>query len=200
MPAMFTDEDAADDFPLHHGALSLSFVGTIGRRQSSHVERLPDADALLRWLRRSGILECRSGTKVSRDNYRDGLELRELLARLAGCVADDEKPVAKDVRHLNDFVAARYETPALRVRSAEGRDRLEIRPSNNVSKALGELAADAVRVFAKHGQKHRLVRCQLDECGAVLLSPANRALRLWCSPERCANVSKVRAFRARRMK
>lgn len=200
MPAKFTSEGGSDDFPLHHGALSLSFAGTIGRRQSSPVERLPNANALVRWLQLSGILECREGSKASRDDYRDGLELRELLARLVGCVADDESLVAEDVRRLNDFVATRYETRALRLRSPQGGEHLEIRPSNNVSKALGEIAADAMRVFAKHGEAHRLVRCQLDECAAVLLSSANRALRLWCSPDRCANVSKFRAFRARRTK
>lgn len=198
MPRRIAGAASAVDSPLHHGAISLSFVGTVGNRSSSPIERLHDPDALTAWLRRAGLLDVAGNLKPTQREYEGALELREVIAQLAACLVDGQKPKAANVRYINEFVAANYDVPSLRLESRKDGGGLALSPARRVSKALGFVAADAMRVFANHGDAHKLVRCRLDDCGAFLLTPAGRAVRLWCSTERCANVAKVRAFRARR--
>lgn len=182
MPARFT---------FHRGSLALDLAGTVGHRASEREERLPDRTALAVWLREAGLLPA--GTPVGDEHVAAARELREAIARAAGALADDALPPAADLETIN--AAAQWSRDAApRLDPAD----LTLRWTGGdpARAALGRVAADALDLIAR--RRERLVRCRLPACGALLLSNSRGAPRRWCSMQRCGNVAKVAAHRARR--
>lgn len=175
-------------FSFHRGSLSLDFVGTVGERGSDRpVERLPDSDALRRWLAEAGLGELRPGEQ----DLAAARGLRAAIEKACASVIDGRRvdPAARDT--LNDASAS------LRLGSLELDGRLRARWVTDapMAVALGRIAADAIELLSRQGGN--LTRCARDGCGAVLLSHSRSEPRKWCSMELCGNRAKVAAYRAR---
>jgi predicted RNA-binding Zn ribbon-like protein len=177
-------------FSFHRGSLALDFVGTVGARASpAPEERMPDRDALGRWLVESGLLEEADPTDAELARAH---ALREAIHDAASDVLEGRPPRPAAIATLNRAalglrLGAPRLSPAL-VARWEG--------TAPVAVAIGRVAADAIEVLSRHAD--RLTRCQLDGCGALLLSRSRSEGRRWCSMETCGNRAKVAAFRLRR--
>ena len=177
-------------FSFHRGTPALDFTGTVGHRASSREERLPDAGALAAWLREAGFTG--PGVKPASHDLEAAHALREAIARMAEAVVTKHHPARRDIAIVNAAAAqTALLTPVLDPRTL----RVRWHGEHVVRGALGRVAADAVDLFAT--RRSRLVRCELDGCGAFLLSASRGAPRRWCSMEACGNVAKVAAHRAR---
>jgi predicted RNA-binding Zn ribbon-like protein len=179
-------------FTFHRGALALDFVGTLGARASDRpVERVPDPTTLARWLREAGLVEAAVAAPTSIE-YQLAVGLREAIARACGALVDGESPSVTDVETINQ--AAR-DVMLGAVYLDRGQLTERWRTQVPIRVALGRLAEDAIHVIAR--ERDRLTRCQLDSCGALLLSGHRGEPRRWCSMQTCGNRAKVAAFRSR---
>jgi predicted RNA-binding Zn ribbon-like protein len=177
-------------FSFHRGSPALDFVGTLGRRASQGAERLHDPAALDVWLREAGLIEGQAHATAA--DLRAARALRESVAAVFAALAARTAVPRADVAAINEAArASALATPALHGPQL----RLRWITDRPVDAALGRLAADAIDVAAT--RRDRLVRCELDGCGALLLSTSRGAPRRWCSMETCGNVAKVAAHRAR---
>jgi len=177
-------------FNFHRGSPALDFVGTLGGRAFVPEERLPDPAALDAWIREAGLVDGR--THATAAHLRAARALRESTAVVFAALAARTAVPRAEVAALNEAArASALATPALAGRQ------LHVRWSSDrpVDAALGRIAADAIDVVAT--RRERLVRCERDGCGALLLSASRGAPRRWCSMETCGNVAKVAAHRAR---
>jgi len=178
------------DFPMHHGRISLSFVGTLGDRGSTPLERLNGPADLGAWLESAGLES--SDVPVTVAGFRRAIRLREAIARVAGALHAGKRPSAEDVASIN--AAARNVAPiALDARTL----RVVGAARNRLGAALGTIARDAIALFADRDERGRLRTCAQPSCGSLFLTPAGRRERRWCSMARCGNRAKVTAFRER---
>jgi predicted RNA-binding Zn ribbon-like protein len=181
---------ASSDFPMHHGRVSLSFVGTLGDRGSVPFERLREPADLGAWLVEAGLES--SAVPVTPAALRRAIRLREAVARVVGSVHAGEAPSAEDVASINaaarTVASVALDPVTLRAVSAS-RDR--------VGAALGTIARDAIELLAHEKERERLRICGLAACASVFLTPPGRRERRWCSMARCGNRAKVAAFRTR---
>jgi predicted RNA-binding Zn ribbon-like protein len=178
------------DFPMHHGRLSLSFVGTLGDRGSTPSERLAEPSALSAWLARAGLQP--SDTPVTPAALRRAIRLREAIARTVAAVHAAEHPCEEDVATIN---------AAARALALVALDPQTLRPVTTardaVGAALGAVARDAIDLLSKKEERDRLRTCALPSCASLFLTPPGRRPRRWCSMARCGNRSKVAAWRKR---
>jgi predicted RNA-binding Zn ribbon-like protein len=178
-------------FSFHRGSLALDFVGTLGRRASSQSEeRVPDPAALGVWLLEAGLTDGHA--HVTAAQLSAAKALRESVAAVFAALAAGKAVPRVEVAAINEAARAH----ALAIPALHG-SRLRVRWTTDrpVDAALGRIALDAIDVAAT--RRDRLVRCELDGCGALLLSASRGAPRRWCSMETCGNVAKVAAHRAR---
>lgn len=177
-------------FSFHRGSPALDFVGTVSRRASQGEERLPDPAALDAWFREAGLVDGR--THATAADLRAARALRESIAAVLAALATGTVPPRADVAAINEAArACALATPSLHGPPL----RVRWTTDHPVDAALGRIAADAIDVAAT--RRDRLVRCELEGCGALLLSASRGAARRWCSMETCGNVAKVAAHRAR---
>lgn len=177
-------------FSFHRGSLALDLAGTVGARASDHPEeRLPGREELGRWLVEAGLLERAAPTE---DELADAHALRDAI-HAAGTDAIEGRPVRRSALGTLNRAALglRLGAPQLTATLAA---RWEA--SAPVAVALGRVAADAIEVLSRHAD--RLTRCELEGCGALLLSRSRGEARRWCSMEVCGNRAKAAAFRRRR--
>jgi predicted RNA-binding Zn ribbon-like protein len=178
------------DFPMHHGRISLSFVGTVGDRGSTPYERLNTPADLGAWLAHARLESA--DVPVTAGGFRRAIRLREAIARVAVAVRAAKRPSAEDVASIN--AAARNVAPiALDARTL----RVVGGSRNRLGAALGAIARDAIELFADRDERERLRTCALPSCGSLFLTPAGRRERRWCSMARCGNRAKVAAYRER---
>jgi len=170
----------------HRGSPALDFVGTLGYRESSPQERLPNAAAFATWLRESRLMA--RVPALTQENFQYAIELREAAASVLGAVADG-LPLSKSAVGMLNRAAASMPAPKLDPKSGE---RVV---AKDLASALARIAADAISVATD--DRDRLVRCDLEECRALLLSSTAGERRKWCSMDRCGNLAKVRAYRRR---
>jgi predicted RNA-binding Zn ribbon-like protein len=176
----------------HRGALALDFVGTVGARTSARpVERLGDARALRAWLQQAELLPTDGPTPTPAE-YLRAVDLREAIARLGNALVDHQQPCPRDLAVIN-------ETAAMLAAGVPYLDAVDLverwTTEQPVPFALARVAASAIQVFG--GDRDRLVRCQAEGCGALLISRARNEPRRWCSMTTCGNRAKVAAFRTR---
>ncbi len=180
------------EFSFHRGSLALDFVGTVGARASNApVERLPDTRSLARWLRAAGLVTHAVRIAPNRSDLEGARALREALARSAQALIDGAELGAADIAVVNAAAAdLACGAPLL---DRDGRERWTT--AAPLRFALARIAADGIAIFSN--RRERLTRCELDGCGAFLLSRARGEARRWCSMETCGNRAKVAKFRAR---
>ncbi|HTO97892.1 MAG TPA: CGNR zinc finger domain-containing protein [Myxococcales bacterium] len=176
-------------FSFHRGSLALDFAGTVGARASAAPEeRLPDAEALRRWLSEAGLLEdARPGDA----DLAAARSLREAIFRVFSDAIDGRRIDAGALAIVNRAAGG------LRLGAPRIDPLLKVRwvTEAPVTLALGRIAADAMERLSR--EPERLGRCAREDCGALLLSRSRSERRRWCSMELCGNRAKVAAYRAR---
>lgn len=184
-------EEDGTEFPMHHGRLALSFVGTVGDRGSSPSERLTSPAHLARWLHAARL--CDVDVEPTRSLYRRALILREAIARSVAAVIAERRPLANDIATINAFGSRLAPRPQLDPKTLG----LASNSRSLAGAAIGRIAVDAIAMLSTAEERARLRTCGLDACGATFLTPVGHRERRWCSMARCGNRAKVAAFRRR---
>ncbi|MFW6088609.1 MAG: CGNR zinc finger domain-containing protein [Gemmatimonadota bacterium] len=136
-------------------------------------------------------------------------ELRELLHRVFGRVADEEVPDESDLRALEDYLAASGQSLTLGA-DAEGGiawrwtdDDVSLAdaPSEDLGDALADRIIGAVARSAADlltcGELERVKVCAADDCGWFFVDVSRNRSRRWCDMAGCGNRDKARRYRAR---
>jgi predicted RNA-binding Zn ribbon-like protein len=97
------------------------------------------------------------------------------------------------VRLLNRAAALPPLTPRL---EAETGDFAWHRPT--VGAAMSEVARDALAMLGDPDQRERIRTCANPDCGRLFYDDSRPGRRRWCSPERCGDQARARAYRARK--
>jgi predicted RNA-binding Zn ribbon-like protein len=168
-------------------ALVIDFVNTLDLSPRS--EALDSPAALGAWLRERDLLP--EGARVTRNDLRDAIELREAIRTLLG--AHNEVP--GDVAAASEVLDGALCRANLCVRFQEGALRLEAEAAG-VRGALGRILAEVAAAMTD-GVWERMKACRADDCLWAYLDTAKNQSRAWCSMQSCGNRAKVRAYRAR---
>jgi predicted RNA-binding Zn ribbon-like protein len=127
---------------------------------------------------------------------------RELAAarRVANAVTDgalaaarNRRPPDDAVKLLNRAAALPPLTPRL---DPMTRDFSWHRPT--VGAAMSEVARDALAMFGDPEQRRRIRTCANPDCERLFYDDSRPGQRRWCSPERCGDQARARAYRARK--
>ncbi|WP_033279795.1 CGNR zinc finger domain-containing protein [Streptomyces sp. NRRL F-525] len=170
------------------GRPCLDFVRTLRHRGSPGVvEELPDAEALLAWVRQCG--PCTDATGQPDSAY--ARELREAVHALITAARADRTPDT----HSRDLVnsAAAHPVP---VPSLDPAGHLAWRADDPVRATLALVARDALDLVTTPSLT-RLRNCAGQNCGALFLDTSRPGNRRWCSMGTCGNRAKKETLRGR---
>ncbi|WP_369230256.1 ABATE domain-containing protein [Streptomyces sp. R21] len=184
-------------FPFIGGRPCLDFVATLGRRHATPLERLPDPDALARWIDEAG-LSTSAGDEPVRVTARDltgARTLREALYRVVRAAMDGTAPDPADVDRVNEEAARPDLAPQL-AESAYPQPPLRWKADRAAPAALATVARDAV-LLVSSPLLTRVKKCENPECSLLFLDDSQARRRRWCSMDRCGNLAKVAGYRSR---
>ncbi|WP_329557010.1 CGNR zinc finger domain-containing protein [Streptomyces sp. NBC_00696] len=170
------------------GRLCLDFVRTLRHRGSPDVvEELPDAEALLAWVRQCG--PCAAA--IGRPDAANARELREAVHTLITDARVGRTPDA----HARDRVnsAAAHAVPVPRLTST---GQLAQHADDPVRATLSLVARDALDLVTSPSLT-RLRNCAGPTCGALFLDISRPGNRRWCSMGTCGNRAKKKTLRGR---
>lgn len=177
-------------FSFHRGSVSLDFIGTVGQRASdTPEEKLPHPAALATWLREAKLPEP---LHITEPELIAARTLREALY-VVGTQTLDLRPLARAALEVVNAAARGRMLGSLQL-LAHGE--ASWRTDKALRFSMGTIAEDAILRFTR--DRERLARCDLPNCGALLLSRSRSEPRRWCSMETCGNRAKAAAFRARK--
>lgn len=171
------------------GSTSLDFAHTGTLDPTAGTEQLHSPADLGGWLAER---VDRLDPATNERELADALLLRDAIARVAHGYAHQRTPQADDIDTINLYAATPDIPPALAGgRRQAGAGRLR------VSQALSSIARDAITIFSRETDDHRIRECAADDCTLVYVDESRTGSRRWCSMQRCGNRAKVRAHRAR---
>jgi predicted RNA-binding Zn ribbon-like protein len=183
------DPDEARRF--RTGRDCLDFAHTGGDGEFAVWELLHDDADLARWL--AHVARC-DEPAVSRGDLARARELRAAISTSARRRAVGEPLTRRDVRAIN---AAAAEAPLVPELGADGTSDWAVAPT--ARQALSTLARDAVDLLS--GPLAGRIRvCAAADCELLFVDASRPGRRRWCSMERCGNLAKKRAVRARASK
>lgn len=107
--------------------------------------------------------------------------------------ARNRRPPDDAVKLLNRAAAQPPLTPRL---DPMTRDYSWHRPT--VGAAMSEVARDALAMLGDPEQRRRVRTCANHDCELLFYDDSRPGQRRWCSPERCGDQARARAYRARR--
>lgn len=165
-----------------------AFVNTLDLRSFVlHGHRLPGGDALATPEQARAWFAAHSPAGVAATVTESDLELaRDLRDELRAAIDPASAPPSTG-RAFADLVE---------VRLAPGRPPA-LTPTSAAGGVLGEVVRCAL-ALAQRDLWSRLKVCGAEDCHWVFYDRMKSAKGRWCSPERCGNRSKTRAYRARR--
>jgi predicted RNA-binding Zn ribbon-like protein len=163
------------------GRLSLDLV----------VAELRNAEYLQAWMASSALevegLRCTQRELAAARRVARAIEAGALAA------ARNRRPPDDAVRLLNRAAALPPLTPRL---DPLTRDFSWHRPT--VGAAMSEIARDALAMLGDPDQRRRVRRCANHDCERLFYDDSRPGRRRWCSPERCGDQARARAYRARK--
>jgi predicted RNA-binding Zn ribbon-like protein len=185
--------------------LFISFGNTLEFDHGRPEEHLPDATALLAWLREQKLISGRGHAAEAARLRRDGDEaarrlerfrhLREVLHAIATEVAERGHPTVLQLRLLNHILRhglhyhqLEMDPGSTRYTFAQVGDRLDQARATIASSLAQFLADDA---------PSRLRVCANDGCRYLFIDRSPTGRRRWCDMRTCGNQAKVARHRAR---
>ncbi|MCX4846027.1 ABATE domain-containing protein [Streptomyces sp. NBC_00893] len=174
------------------GALCLELLPTGGYARYAAHEVLHTPDDLVRWARESRLPGGLS-LSVSAEELARAHELRAALWNLTADRAHGRALAPSDLAVVNAVAAE----PPLVPRIGPGDGALTMAPDATGTALLSTVARDAVELFTGP-YADRIRECGSDSCKLLFVDTSRPGRRRWCAMERCGNLHKVRAHRARR--
>ena len=173
------------------GRLSLNFCATVGERWRRNFERLPDSDALGRWVVQAGLAP--TPPVMHPRHLVVARELREAIYRAVRASMDGRSTDDDDRATIN--ACARRAPLAIQIDGAGRRYHEEVEPAGPA--VLSTIARDAVELLT--GDLIGRVReCAAEDCALLFLDSSRPGRRRWCSDKGCGSRSRSSAYRARR--
>ena len=197
-PTAKDSPDPTPVFPFIGGRPCLNFVATLGRRHTgTPLERLPDADALARWIEEADLRAGAADEPVSvtAHDLSTARTLREALHRLLRAAMAGEAPDPADVTHVNEAAARPDLAPQLAERD-DSSPPLSWKATHPGRAALATVARDAVLLISS-SLLARVKKCENPDCSLLFLDDSQARRRRWCSMDRCGNLAKVAGYRSR---
>ncbi|MFF8711341.1 CGNR zinc finger domain-containing protein [Streptomyces sp. NPDC015184] len=173
------------------GALCLELLPTGGHSRYTAYEVLHTPDDLVRWAGESRLPGGLS-LSVSAEELVRAHELRAALWRLAADRAHGRALARSDLDVVNAVAAGPPLVP--RIDPATGSPAWA--PGATGAALLSTVARDAVELFTGP-YADRVRECGSDSCTLLFVDTSRPGRRRWCAMERCGNLHKVRAHRAR---
>jgi predicted RNA-binding Zn ribbon-like protein len=164
------------------------FVGRLSLDLVAAELRLPEH--LRDWLASSSLevdVECTQRELTSARRVAKAVEVGALSAARNRRAPDDA------VRLLNRAAALPPLTPRL---DPMTRDFSWHKPT--VGAAMSEVARDALAMLGDPEQRRRVRTCANPDCERLFFDDSRPGHRRWCSPERCGDQARARAYRARK--
>ncbi|WP_327273565.1 ABATE domain-containing protein [Streptomyces sp. NBC_01224] len=173
------------------GALCLELLPTGGYARYAAYEVLHTPADLVRWAGESRLPDGLS-LSVSTQELRRAHELRAALWNLALARAHGRPFDPAELTTVNAAAAEPPLVPRLAVDSGT----LAWGPDATGTALLSTVARDAVELFTGP-YADRIRECGSDNCKLLFVDTSRPGRRRWCAMERCGNLHKVRAHRAR---
>jgi predicted RNA-binding Zn ribbon-like protein len=185
--------------------LFVAFANTLEFERGDPVDELPDASALLGWLRDHDLISDRARAVESGRLAHDRAEaerrmerfrhLRQLLHDIAGSVNRRGRPSRMQVRELNHILRHGLHYHELQL-GDDGTRYAFAQVGDRLDQARATIASSLAH-FLADDDASRLRTCANPGCRFVFVdrSPAGR--RRWCDMRTCGNQAKVARHRAR---
>lgn len=191
--------------PRQSDELFVDFANTLEWDRGEPTDGIPDAESLLTWLRRRGLISERGRAAESARLRRDPAEaerrvdrfrhLRTLLHAVAARTSAGQAPTVAQLRELNHILRHGLHYHQLRVDRDKARYMLA-QVGDRLDQARATIASGLAQFLADQ-TADRLRTCANEGCRYLFVdrSPAGR--RRWCDMRTCGNQAKVARHRAR---
>jgi predicted RNA-binding Zn ribbon-like protein len=186
--------------------LWVRFVNTLMFTHDQPTDFIPDADALVTWLRKSRLLSERAASAeraALRDDPTEAARrmerfehLRDLLRAMAEELEADGQPSRQNVRELNHILRHGLHYHQLET-NAEGNEYGLARVGDKLDQARATIAG-TLADFVATGPVDRLRICANGGCREVFIDRSPTGRRRWCDMRTCGNQAKAARHRARR--
>ncbi|NUR98201.1 MAG: hypothetical protein HOV67_23465 [Kribbellaceae bacterium] len=164
------------------GRRSVDFTATLGKREQTPFERIPEAEDLGRWFQESGLI--REAPVIAPAVREMAIELREALYRLFSGTS-----TAADVGVVNRWSSRRLPGPRLT-------PDLGLEPASlEATDLLSTLARDAIDLLTGP-YAGRIRVCASDDCSLLFVDTSRPGQRRWCSMNTCGARAKMTTYRA----
>jgi predicted RNA-binding Zn ribbon-like protein len=184
-------------FAFDAGALCLEFATTGGEGWRKRWETIHQPADLAGWAVRSRLGAAAAvdpgGMRLTPGDLAAASALREAIWHAATALALGRPPRRADLDHINAAAAAAPMVPAI---GRNDRQRRWVTPVTG-AQLLSTVARDAIELFTGPNAA-RIRQCDGPRCSLVFADTSRPGQRRWCSMERCGNIGKQRALRARR--
>ncbi|MGH2669945.1 MAG: CGNR zinc finger domain-containing protein [bacterium] len=185
--------------------LWVRFVNTLAFAHGRPADDLPDADALVGWLRKASLLSDRAAS-AERAHLRDDPEeaarrmerfhyLRDLIRDIATEVGGTGEVSRDNVRALNHVLRQGLHYHQLEV-SADGTQYGLARVGDRLDQARAAIAGTLADYLAG-SEVRRLRICDNDGCREIFIDRSPTGRRRWCDMRTCGNQAKAARHRAR---
>lgn len=174
-------------FPFIGGRATLNFVGTLGKRSTTQLERLRTPEDLARWAELAGL----GSISADATDLEAAKSLREALYALVLSALGRAPARPADVKLVNKWAALDTPAPALAIRSG-ALHRND--PAPTASAVLAAIARDGVELLT--GPEAASIReCEDPTCTLLFVDTSRSHRRRWCSMNVCGARNKMRTLR-----
>jgi predicted RNA-binding Zn ribbon-like protein len=167
--------------------LSLDFAQTGGEGERARWERWHSPDDLADWFEMCPFLRVRPN--VTPQNLLECRALREAILNAAQATLRGENVPLESRLMMNQLARHPNLVPLLEAQAVSWE------ANSNGQQAISTVARDAIELFGSDA-KAKLRKCQNPNCNLLFVDTSRPGKRLWCSMERCGNLSKIARYRA----
>ncbi|MGH2488201.1 MAG: CGNR zinc finger domain-containing protein [Candidatus Limnocylindria bacterium] len=185
--------------------LWVRFVNTLAFSHGRSTDVVPDADALIGWLRRTRLLSDRAASAeraLLRDDPDEAArrvqrfhDLRDLIRAIAVEVTTSEQLSHGNVRALNHILRHGLHYHQLEV-SPDGAEYGLARVGDRLDQARATIAGTLADFLAGRAVS-RLRICASEGCREIFIDRSPTGRRRWCDMRTCGNQAKAARHRAR---
>jgi predicted RNA-binding Zn ribbon-like protein len=191
--------------PAETEELFVAFANTLSHTRGKPQDDIPDADALLGWLRAHDLVSGRGRATEAARLHRDPEEaerrlerfrhLRGLLQAMAAAISQEGRAEPEQLTELNHILRHGLHYHQLRI-GPDG-NRYEVsQVGDRLDQARAAIASSFAH-FVADDAPERLRVCANEGCRDVFVDRSPGGKRRWCDMRTCGNQAKVARHRAR---